>query len=109
MEIENKIKKILKSYSFSEDLIEHIIREKLLRYNTLKDKVDKKNIKETAGVIAEFTKLEDSIVNAIEKYLKLKYPERYSMRQIIHENNGLMDDEKLEEKINELKEIFSKK
>jgi len=106
MNIREKIKEILNEFGFTESLIEHIIEEKLVRYDEIRDKIKNKEIKETSGIIAELTKLEDSIVDSIEKYLKLKHPERYSTR-VVHQDNAGLNEEELDKKINELKEIFN--
>ena len=63
-----KVKQILERCGFSENLIEHVIEEKLKRYEELKEKIKEGKIKESAMVIAEITRLEDSIVKAIETY-----------------------------------------
>jgi translation initiation factor 1 (eIF-1/SUI1) len=100
-----KVKQILERCGFSENLIEHVIEEKLKRYEELKEKIKNGKIKESAMVIAEITRLEDSIVKAIETYLKLRYPEKYSTR-VVREEGLNIDDEELKKVIEDLRKYF---
>lgn len=87
---------------YDEELILLIINEKVKRYEDLKDKIDSGIIRETAGVIDGITKLENSITESVEKYLKLKHPQKYSIRLLKDENKDMIS----RDEYNEMKLLF---
>lgn len=87
---------------YDEELILLIINEKVKRYEDLKDKIDSGIIRETAGVIDGITKLENSITESVEKYLKLKHPHKYSIRLLKDENKDMIS----RDEYNEMKLLF---
>lgn len=82
---------------YNEDVILMIINEKVKRYEELKEKIECGEIRETAGVIDSITKLENSITECIEKYLKLKYPHRYSIRLLKEESKDMISKDEYNE------------
>lgn len=82
---------------YDEQLILLIINEKIKRYEELKGKIECNIIRESSGVIDGITKLENSIVEAIEKYLKLKHPQKYSIRLLKDNNKDVISKEEYDE------------
>jgi len=82
---------------YTEDLILFLINEKVERYENLKMKIKTGEIRESAGMVDSITKLENSIVESVEKYLRLKYPHRYSIRLLKEEDRNLISEEEYKE------------
>lgn len=96
--LRDKLQMLLnESGDYNEDVILMIINEKVKRYDELKEKIEYNQIRETAGVIDSITKLENSIVESIEKYLKLKYPYKYSIRLLKEENKDMISKDEYNE------------
>ena len=101
--VKKQMRDIYRKYGIeenTEELLMFLIEEKVKRYLKAREYED------SVGVIDKLvTDIEDSLASLVEKYLKLKYPERYKGSGAGHNIDSEML-KKIEEKIEKMEEIF---
>lgn len=102
-EIVNQIKAVYSIEDSIEEVLKYLIDQKLRRY------VFARQLEESQGVIDKtVTQLEDSMAVLVEKYLKLKYPERFKTVRVKEERiNEVNEAFHWEEKLKQIQKAFA--